>query len=125
LLVPLVFSLCLGVMSVFFFSSRRRHTRFSRDWSSDVCSSHLQVAVGFAIAWWRFPGGLAGGLLPWDGAWALPGVLATARDEVLTGVVPVAVGAPLDFLLVCATALLAVVVDQLAVAARLPLVATL
>src|SRR5690606_411114 len=24
-----------------FFSSRRRHTRFSRDWSSDVCSSDL------------------------------------------------------------------------------------
>src|SRR5690606_33012410 len=30
-----------------FFSSRRRHTRFSRDWSSDVCSSDLrQVAAG-------------------------------------------------------------------------------
>src|SRR5690606_40475127 len=31
----------------FFFSSRRRHTRFSRDWSSDVCSSDLfsQVAI--------------------------------------------------------------------------------
>src|SRR5690606_39192617 len=29
---------------VFFFSSRRRHTRFSRDWSSDVCSSDLQQA---------------------------------------------------------------------------------
>src|SRR5690606_40390475 len=28
-------------LSVFFFSSRRRHTRFSRDWSSDVCSSDL------------------------------------------------------------------------------------
>src|SRR5690606_40800655 len=28
----------------FFFSSRRRHTRFSRDWSSDVCSSDLHVA---------------------------------------------------------------------------------
>src|SRR5690606_34450426 len=28
-------------MCVFFFSSRRRHTRFSRDWSSDVCSSDL------------------------------------------------------------------------------------
>src|SRR5690606_40393334 len=28
----------------FFFSSRRRHTRFSRDWSSDVCSSDLDVA---------------------------------------------------------------------------------
>src|SRR5690606_38770381 len=27
----------------FFFSSRRRHTRFSRDWSSDVCSSDLQL----------------------------------------------------------------------------------
>src|SRR5690606_2145962 len=31
----------------FFFSSRRRHTRFSRDWSSDVCSSDL---VGFLFA---------------------------------------------------------------------------
>src|SRR5690606_34123567 len=30
----------------FFFSSRRRHTRFSRDWSSDVCSSDLPLARG-------------------------------------------------------------------------------
>src|SRR5690606_40633293 len=29
----------------FFFSSRRRHTRFSRDWSSDVCSSDLALGV--------------------------------------------------------------------------------
>src|SRR5690606_41033980 len=29
----------------FFFSSRRRHTSFSRDWSSDVCSSDLNVKV--------------------------------------------------------------------------------
>src|SRR5690606_41034535 len=28
---------------IFFFSSRRRHTRFSRDWSSDVCSSDLDT----------------------------------------------------------------------------------
>src|SRR5690606_39525276 len=28
----------------FFFSSRSRHTRFSRDWSSDVCSSDLLQA---------------------------------------------------------------------------------
>src|SRR2546429_877691 len=28
----------------FFFSSRRRHTRCSRDWSSDVCSSDLLAA---------------------------------------------------------------------------------
>src|SRR5690606_41025521 len=28
-----------------FFSSRRRHTRFSRDWSSDVCSSDLPLLL--------------------------------------------------------------------------------
>src|SRR6266536_5989232 len=28
-------------MFFFFFSSRRRHTRSTRDWSSDVCSSDL------------------------------------------------------------------------------------
>src|SRR5687768_18254006 len=30
----------------FFFSSRRRHTRCSRDWSSDVCSSDLLLPAG-------------------------------------------------------------------------------
>src|SRR3712207_7163661 len=30
-----------GVAPAFFFSSRRRHTRYWRDWSSDVCSSDL------------------------------------------------------------------------------------
>src|SRR5438445_12553565 len=30
------------VCSFFFFSSRRRHTRYWRDWSSDVCSSDLE-----------------------------------------------------------------------------------
>src|SRR5688572_32222955 len=30
----------------FFFSSRRRHTRFDCDWSSDVCSSDLDGHVG-------------------------------------------------------------------------------
>src|SRR3712207_9350030 len=29
---------------MFFFSSRRRHTRYWRDWSSDVCSSDLAGA---------------------------------------------------------------------------------
>src|SRR5207253_4814991 len=29
--------------SSFFFSSRRRHTRWPRDWSSDVCSSDLSA----------------------------------------------------------------------------------
>src|SRR5256886_4931055 len=39
-------------MFIFFFSSRRRHTRFDCDWSSDVCSSDLtstlsEAALGF------------------------------------------------------------------------------
>src|SRR3712207_8568756 len=29
----------------FFFSSRRRHTRYWRDWSSDVCSSDLFASI--------------------------------------------------------------------------------
>src|SRR6266498_3683180 len=38
-------------MFFFFFSSRRRHTRCGRDWSSDVCSSDLDevTGVGFLI----------------------------------------------------------------------------
>src|SRR3989475_12453388 len=31
----------------FFFSSRRRHTRFDCDWSSDVCSSDLDGEIAF------------------------------------------------------------------------------
>src|SRR5690625_4601930 len=33
-------------MPLFFFSSRRRHTRWPRDWSSDVCSSDLDIGSG-------------------------------------------------------------------------------
>src|SRR5690349_23301070 len=40
-------------MSKFFFSSRRRHTRSLRDWSSDVCSSDLPH-VGGSAAFRRF-----------------------------------------------------------------------
>src|SRR5450432_4344544 len=35
----------------FFFSSRRRHTRSDRDWSSDVCSSDLQVRDTYQRQW--------------------------------------------------------------------------
>src|SRR5437870_7955098 len=34
---------------VFFFSSRRRHTRWPRDWSSDVCSSDLDAPSPAAL----------------------------------------------------------------------------
>src|SRR3712207_7632666 len=38
-------------MLVIFFSSRRRHTRYWRDWSSDVCSSDLHgIASALAYA---------------------------------------------------------------------------
>src|SRR2546429_2985991 len=50
----------------FFFSSRRRHTRCSRDWSSDVCSSDL-------LAWPGFVGGRREAGLPRDPfEWLLP-----------------------------------------------------
>src|SRR5690606_40731117 len=39
----------------FFFSSRRRHTRFSRDWSSDVCSSDLSKATRLSFFLWNAP----------------------------------------------------------------------
>src|SRR3989442_10896374 len=43
---------------IFFFSSRRLHTRCGRDWSSDVCSSDL-IAVPS-----RFKKGVVGLVLP-------------------------------------------------------------
>src|SRR5207245_7326861 len=42
-------SVVLSYLS-FFFSSRRRHTRCYRDWSSDVCSSDLVLEVGIFLA---------------------------------------------------------------------------
>src|SRR3712207_8488575 len=44
-----VWGALLFVDVCFFFSSRRRHTRYWRDWSSDVCSSDL-VAVDDVLA---------------------------------------------------------------------------
>src|SRR5947209_20470202 len=37
-----MFIFYLVIVCFFFFSSRRRHTRYWRDWSSDVCSSDLR-----------------------------------------------------------------------------------
>src|SRR5258707_14280199 len=42
---------CSNGFSCCFFASRRRHTRYWRDWSSDVCSSDLGGQVG------GYPGG--------------------------------------------------------------------
>src|SRR2546427_6381594 len=53
----------------FFFSSRRRHTRFDCDWSSDVCSSDLLMAQDAAgsrsdFTTWQFGGTLSGPIVP-------------------------------------------------------------
>src|SRR5690606_41143281 len=50
------------LLSRFFFSSRRRHTRFSRDWSSDVCSSDLDAVPGEGA----FGESTRESALPWD-----------------------------------------------------------
>src|SRR6266700_6706451 len=50
------------VLCFFFFSSRRRHTIFSRDWSSDVCSSDLAIEAGEHERPYDTP--LLGGLVP-------------------------------------------------------------
>src|SRR5256885_8214498 len=41
--------LCMSV--IFFFSSRRRHTRLQGEWSSDVCSSDLLCMGGAGEGW--------------------------------------------------------------------------
>src|SRR5688500_20126920 len=53
---------------VFFFSSRRRHTRLQGDWSSDVCSSDL---------WWW--GSRLSGFLPGVSIWKRPPAGFTKR----------------------------------------------
>src|SRR3712207_8170960 len=73
-------------LSVFIFASRRRHTRYWRDWSSDVCSSDL-ARVGLlavlrvvAAAVLLLAGGLAasGGLAGRLGLGALVAALLVA-----------------------------------------------
>src|SRR2546430_4692459 len=56
----------IGRSGNFFFSSRRRHTRFDCDWSSDVCSSDLADQIQQCVNvlhlfehLWREPAGMA------------------------------------------------------------------
>src|SRR5437763_16098593 len=68
---------------VFFFSSRRRHTRYIGDWSSDVCSSDLAAApppIPFGtpgLAGAAVPNGIGGGAAAGTGL----GALSRARSE--------------------------------------------
>lgn len=83
------------------------------------------VAVWAIATVWAFPGPFLGGLVPWGDAWLAPDVVLAANEQVLGGIAPVDVGPPLQFLLVSAVAFLAILVDTLAVATRLPLIAAI
>src|SRR5260370_30352983 len=101
-------------MMCFFFSSRRRHTRFKCDWSSDVCSSdlfdtlkgngyyarrpdeyrHGMVVLGILVGFLMLPAGLAlmfvaatapPAPLPWVVAAVLSGIIIAVFGRVMTG----------------------------------------
>src|SRR3712207_8649218 len=73
--------------AMYFFSSRRRHTRYWRDWSSDVCSSDLVGNAGGVIercdapnrfaATWEF-----GGMMSWLGVTLTPAEDGTTLELV-------------------------------------------
>src|SRR3712207_9214726 len=58
---------------IFFFSSRRRHTRYWRDWSSDVCSSDLlHRSPGVVFEESTHPNGqrlISARIIPFRGSW--------------------------------------------------------
>src|SRR5882757_869713 len=63
---------------IFFFSSRRRHTRYWRDWSSDVCSSDLEVEGELDVG--DAPGSLRHVLFKADRVDRAPGGLVVWTD---------------------------------------------
>ncbi|HJB64383.1 MAG TPA: DUF3488 and transglutaminase-like domain-containing protein [Candidatus Microbacterium pullistercoris] len=98
------------------------------------------VAVGYGARWIHRGLALPAGIVAWLAvlAWAYPGsildgvitggvrdVVAAAADQVVTGIAPVDVDPPLMFLLLAAIGFLAVLVDQLAVTIRLPILAAI
>src|SRR5256884_1335892 len=74
---------------LFFFSSRRRHTRCSRDWSSDVCSSDLDVSRSeelFERAKAVLPGGVNSPVRAFRAVGGTPFFVARAEGSRLTDV---------------------------------------
>src|SRR6201996_4361420 len=65
----------------YFFSSRRRHTRFDCDWSSDVCSSDLEMGIDFMLC---YPSAVLGLLDIEDGEVA--GAVAHAANRWLVSI---------------------------------------
>src|SRR2546422_3829867 len=73
---------------VFFFSSRRRHTRCSRDWSSDVCSSDLTAYITAVVRGTREAASLTLGASPRAGVSLLKAARAAALLEGRDYVIP-------------------------------------
>src|SRR5207253_8159862 len=82
----------------FFFSSRRRHTRWPRDWSSDVCSSDLgkggvgKTAMAGATALWLAKQGKRTLLASTNPVHSLSGLLGQNVAERHTPVTGVEIG---------------------------------
>src|SRR3712207_7716409 len=78
-----------GLYGYFFFSSRRRHTRYWRDWSSDVCSSDLEIIKALdqkPVVMGHSTGGLLAQMLAGRGLSAAtvaidPGIFRGVRSE--------------------------------------------
>src|SRR3712207_8583536 len=72
------------ILIFFFFSSRRRHTRYWRDWSSDVCSSDLPEPDPLADRLLELVALRVSGVLRWrlgHGTVALHGFSTPGRSE--------------------------------------------
>src|SRR2546427_10215477 len=98
----------------FFFSSRRRHTRFDCDWSSDVCSSDLDLAIFLAagvilmsllVATVLLPRALRGVVLPETSrvaeeeqarAWAAEAAIGAIERAQLARLLPTSTSAGVD-----------------------------
>src|SRR5438876_4580431 len=66
----------------FFFSSRRRHTRWTGDWSSDVCSSDLQRYAGdYGGGNWRTSASNRGDFRDLVTGWARDGVNGRSEER--------------------------------------------
>src|SRR5205085_3339711 len=87
---------CCGRVLIFFFSSRRRHTRFDCDWSSDVCSSDLDALYASCALPLYFPPAVIDGRRLADGGLRAVLALEVARRIPADLVVAVHVGPGFD-----------------------------
>src|SRR5690606_40363757 len=71
-----------GYISLFFFSSRTQHTRFSRDWSSDVCSSDLSLSVPTSRLFFTTQVGFTGGNIDRDQVTTVAQALIAGQQNV-------------------------------------------